>query len=123
MNGFKAFLLRGNLIELAVAFIMGTAFALVVKTFTDTLMGFVGKIGGQPDFSSATIAGVNVGNFINAVIAFVILAAVLYFAVVMPYQKSKERFFPAEVEEEGVSEEVALLTQIRDALVQRGGTL
>ena len=51
MTGFKAFILRGNLVELAVAFIMGVAFAAVVTTFTDMLMGFIGKIGGQPDFT------------------------------------------------------------------------
>ena len=121
MTGFKAFILRGNLVELAVAFIMGVAFAAVVTTFTDTLMGFVGKIGGQPDFSSADIAGVNVGLFINALIAFLITAAVVYFFVVVPYTKAKEKFFPTP-EPEGTPEDVALLKEIRDALVARGGT-
>lgn len=121
MTGFKAFILRGNLVELAVAFVMGVAFATVVTTFTDTLMGFVGKIGGQPDFSSATIADVNVGLFINAVISFLILAAVIYFFVVVPYTKAKERYFPTQ-EPEGTPEDVALLREIRDALVARGGT-
>ena len=51
MQGFKDFILKGNLIELAVAFIMATAFAAVVTTFTGVLMGFIGKAGGQPDFS------------------------------------------------------------------------
>src|SRR5215210_1896007 len=81
MSGFRAFILRGNLVELAVAFIMGTAFATVVGAFSAMLMGFVGKIGGQPDFGKAEIVGVNVGRFINALIAFLILAAVLYFFV------------------------------------------
>src|SRR3954452_22656263 len=116
MTGFKNFLLRGNLVELAVAFIMATAFAAVVKTFTDTLMGFIGKIFDQPDFADAKIADVNVGLFINAVIAFVILAAVIYFLVVMPYTKAKERFFPVEA---GGPTEVELLTDIRNALVSR----
>ena len=82
------------------------------------LMGFIGKIGGQPDFSSAEIAGVNVGLFINAVIAFVILAAVVYFFVVIPYTKAKEKFFPT-AEPEGTPEDVALLTEIRDLLAAR----
>ncbi len=120
MSGFKAFLLRGNLVELAVAFIIGTAFALVVTTFTETLMGFVGKVGGQPDFSSATLAGVNVGRFVTALIAFVIVAAVVYFLVVVPYTKAKERFFPTP-EPDGTPEDIALLREIRDALVERGG--
>ena len=76
MSGFKNFLLRGNLVELAVAFIMGGAFAAVVTEFTAVLMGFVGKVGGQPDFKSADLAEVNVGLFINALIAFVIIGAV-----------------------------------------------
>jgi large conductance mechanosensitive channel len=119
MSGFKAFILRGNLVELAVAFIMGVSFATVVTTFTDMLMGFIGKIGGQPDFGSVTIADVNVGRFINAVISFLILAAVVYFFVVVPYTKAKERFFPSP-EPEGTPEDIVLLTEIRDAL--RGGT-
>ena len=120
MSGFRAFILRGNLVELAVAFIMGVSFAAVVTTFAATLMGFIGKIGGQPDFGSAEIAGVNVGKFINALIAFVILAVVVYFFVVVPYTKAKERFFPT-AEPEGTPEDIALLKEIRDALVARGG--
>lgn len=117
MSGFKKFLLQGNLVDLAVAFIIGTAFATVVTTFTDTLMGFIGKIFDQPDFGTATIADVNVGLFINAVIAFVIMAAIVYFLVVTPYTKAKERFFPDQPEAE--APEVVLLTQIRDSLAAR----
>ena len=57
LKGFKDFVMRGNLIELAVAFIVGAAFATVVKTFTDVVMGFIGKAGGQPDFGKVTLAG------------------------------------------------------------------
>ena len=121
MTGFRAFILRGNLVELAVAFIMGTAFALVVTSFTEMLMGFIGKIGDQPDFTEATIAGVNVGRFITALISFLILAAVVYFFVVMPYTKAKERFFPAEAP--GTPADVALLEEIRDLLRARGGVV
>lgn len=113
MSGFKAFLLKGNLIELAVAFIMATAFAAVVTEFTNVLMGFIGKLGEQPDFSSVKLAGVTVGVFINALVAFVILAAVVYFFVVMPYTKAKEKYFPAEA---SGPTEVELLTEIRDSL-------
>ena len=116
MSGFKNFLLRGNLIELAVAFIMAGAFTLVVTTFTEVLMGFIGKVGDQPDFGSAKVADVVVGDFINALVAFVILAAVVYFFVVVPYTKAKEKFFP--VEAAGPTE-VELLAEIRDALANR----
>ncbi len=57
MSGFKAFILRGNLVELAVAFIMGAAFATVVTAFTEMLMGFVGKLGGEPDFGDGDVGG------------------------------------------------------------------
>lgn len=119
VSGFKNFLLRGNLVEIAVGLIMATSFAAVVSTFTATLMGFIGKIGGKPDFASAEIAGVNVGLFVNAVIAFIILAAVVYFLVVMPYTRAKEKYFPEEAVVEGPSE-VELLQQIRDQLAARG---
>lgn len=116
MSGFKAFLLRGNLVELAVAFIMATAFAKVVEAFTGVILGFIGKIGGEPDFSSIELADVNVGIFLTALLSFVILAAVVYFFVVVPYTKAKERYFPAEAA--GPSE-VELLTEIRDSLAAK----
>jgi len=121
MSGFKNFILRGNLVELAVAFIMATAFATVVTAFVKIIMDLIGKAGGTPNFSGYTPGGVHVGAFITAVVAFIILAAVVYYGVVMPYTKAKERFFPAE--EEGPAEEIALLTEIRDALRQRGGQI
>ena len=51
MTGFKNFVLRGNLVELAVAFVMGTAFALVVTATVNLILGIIGKIGGQPNFN------------------------------------------------------------------------
>jgi large conductance mechanosensitive channel len=123
MSGFRAFLLRGNLVELAVAFIMGGAFATVVTAFTALILGIIAKIfGGNPDFSSWTPGDLPVGVFLTALIAFVILAAIVYFFVVQPYQRAKARFFPDPVEDEGVSEEVAVLIEIRDALRARGGS-
>lgn len=116
MSGFKNFLLRGNLVELAVAFIMATAFAAVVTEFTNLVMSLIGKVGGQPDFSKLEVADVNIGLFINALVAFVIIAAVVYFFVVVPYTKAKERYFPAEA---AGPTEVDLLTQIRDSLANR----
>ncbi|KRC53813.1 MULTISPECIES: MscL family protein [unclassified Nocardioides] len=124
MDGFKKFILKGNLVDLAVAFIIGTAFAAVVKTFTDVLMGFVSRVfGGSPNFDNVTIwkdeagVGIPIGTFITAVISFLILAAILYFLVVLPYTKAKERFFPDAPE--APAPEVELLTQIRDSLAAR----
>jgi large conductance mechanosensitive channel len=117
MHGFRDFILKGNLVELAVAFIMGTAFAAVVKTFTDVLMGFISKvIGDQPNFDDVDISGVLVGPFITALVSFLILAAVVYFFVVVPYQKAKERFFPTDA---AGPTEAELLVQIRDLLATK----
>ncbi|MDN5896717.1 MAG: MscL family protein [Nocardioides sp.] len=121
MQGFKEFILKGNLVELAVAFIMATAFAAVVTAFTDMLMGFIGKAGGQPDFSSLELADVNIGIFINSVITFLIIAAVVYFFVVTPYTKAKERFFAEPTPEDEKTEDVVLLEEIRNLLAARGG--
>ena len=119
MKGFKEFIMRGNLVELAVAVIIGTVFSAVVKEFTSVLMGFIGKIGGQPDFSHVTIFEVNIGLFINATITFVITAAVVYFCVVKPYNVLRDRYFPKKEEEAGPSSE-ELLAEIRDLLRSRG---
>ncbi len=116
MDGFKNFIMKGNLVELAVAFIMATAFAAVVLATVDLIMDLVGKAGGTPDFSNYAPGGVSVGAFLTAVIAFLILAAVVYFLVVVPYMKAQERFFPKE--EAGTPEDVALLQEIRDLLAR-----
>ena len=76
LSGFKNFLLRGNLIELAVAFIIGGAFATVVQATVRLLMDLIGKVGGTPNFSNYEPGGVSVGAWLTAVISFVILAAV-----------------------------------------------
>jgi large conductance mechanosensitive channel len=120
MTGFKNFILRGNLVELAVAFIMATAFAAVVTAFTAIVLDLVGKAGGSSDFSNYTPGGVHVGVFITAVITFLIIAAVVYYLVVTPYTKAKERFFPDEPE--GAPADVALLEEIRDLLARQGGS-
>ena len=118
VQGFKEFVLKGNLVELAVAFIMGLAFASVVSTFTDVLMGFIGKAGGEPDFSAVELAGVNVGLFINAVISFLIVAAVLYFLVITPYNKVLERT-QREEPPAAKPDDVLVLEEIRDLLARR----
>lgn len=116
MKGFKDFLLRGNLIELAVAFIMAAAFTAVVETFTAMLMDVIGMLGGMPDFSKTSIAGISVGAFLTALVSFVIIAAVVYFGIVLPYNKARERFTkPAEEAPAGPTQE-ELLSEIRDLL-------
>ena len=119
MSGFKNFLLRGNLIELAVAFIMGGAFATVVTATVALIMDLVGKAGDQPDFSNYAPGGVSVGAWLTALISFLIMAAVVYFAIVLPYTKAKDRFFPAA--EPGTPADVQLLAEIRDLLARQQG--
>ena len=121
MSGFKNFILRGNLVELAVAFVMATAFAAVVTATVELIMGLVGKIGGQPDFKGWTPGGLPFGAWITALIAFLIMAAVVYFVIVKPYTAAKEKFFPAE--EPGTPADVAVLEEIRDLLATRRGQI
>jgi large conductance mechanosensitive channel len=90
MRGFKAFLLRGNVVDLAIAVVIGVAFAAVVAAFVkDLVTPLIAAIGGQPDFSTLYFT-INkskflYGDFFNAIIAFLIIAAVIYFLVVVPY--------------------------------------
>lgn len=117
MSGFKNFLLRGNLVELAVAFIMGTAFATVVTAMVAVIMSLIGKVGGQPNFNAWKPGHVPVGAFLTALVAFVILAAVVYFLIVKPYTIAKDRYFPGEAA--GTPADVAVLEEIRDILASR----
>ena len=117
MKGFKDFLLRGNLIELSVAFIMAAAFATVATTFTQLIMDIFGQLGAQPDFSAVAIAGVNIGKFITAIVAFAIMSAVVYFGIVKPYERFKNRSpKPVAPDEAGAPTSEELLTDIRNLL-------
>lgn len=96
IKGFKDFILRGNVVDLAVAVVIGAAFGAVVKSFVDDiLMPVIAAIFGQPDFSSLTLSigsgVIRYGSFLNALISFLLLAAVIYFVVVMPLNKLAER--------------------------------
>ncbi|UAL30389.1 MscL family protein [Nocardioides rotundus] len=116
MSGFKNFILRGNLVELAVAVIIGTSFAAVVAAFTGMLLSAISKVTGgkEPNFDEFAPGGILVGPFLTALIAFLILAFVVYFFVVVPYTKAQDKYFPKA--EEGTPEDIALLTEIRDLL-------
>jgi large conductance mechanosensitive channel len=90
MKGFRAFLLRGNVVELATAVVIGVAFGVVITAFVkDMVTPLIAAIGGQHDFSSMSFTVNNskflYGDFVNAVIAFVLIAAVIYFLVIVPY--------------------------------------
>ncbi len=104
-SGFKTFLLRGNLVDMAVGIVIGLAFAAVVSGFVkDLITPFIAALFGKPDFSGLYFT-INhskfmYGDFINVLVAFLIVAAVLYFFVVTPYARFKARFEPAPVPEE-----------------------
>ncbi len=117
MKGFKDFLTRGNLVELAVAFIMGTVFAAVVEAFTKIILDILGLIVQVEGLSGTTVAGINVGNFLTALLTFLLTAAVLYFAVVKPYNRLSEIRKKDEPEKAASSED--LLAEIRDLLRDR----
>ena len=90
MRGFKAFLLRGNVVDLAIAVVIGVAFGVVIAAFVkDLITPLIAALGGQPDFASLYFT-INkskflYGDFIDALLAFLIIAAVIYFFVVVPY--------------------------------------
>src|SRR6202521_882493 len=90
MKGFKAFLLRGNVVDLAIGVVIGIAFGVVVTAFVkDLVTPLIAALFGKPDFGALTFTINNskflYGDFVNAVLAFLIVAAVIYFFVVVPY--------------------------------------
>jgi large conductance mechanosensitive channel len=100
VSGFKTFLLRGNLVDMAVGIVIGVAFGTVVTAFVkDLITPLIAAIFGKPDFGglffTVNTSKFTYGDFINAFIAFVIVAAVLYFLVISPYSKFKARYEPA----------------------------
>lgn len=99
LGGFKKFILRGNVVDLAVGIVIGAAFTTVVQSLVKSLITpLIGVFGGIPDFSAwfVTVNGSRflIGDFINAVFSFVILAAVVYFFVVMPVNTLVEKYSP-----------------------------
>jgi large conductance mechanosensitive channel len=89
LSGFKQFILRGNVVDMAVGVVIGAAFATVVGAFTkDLLTPLIAAIVGQPDFSAITFtvngSSFALGDFLNALIAFLLVAAAVYFFVVVP---------------------------------------
>jgi large conductance mechanosensitive channel len=126
LTEFKEFLLRGNLVDLAVAVVIGTAFAAVVAALVkDIITPVIAAIFGKPDFGTLyfTIhkSRFAYGDFINALITFVSIAAAVFFFVVKPvnYLMELRRRGQEPVDEASLSDEAALLTEIRDLLRDR----
>jgi large conductance mechanosensitive channel len=105
LQDFREFILRGNLVDLAVAVVLGTAFAAVVAALVaDIITPLIAAIGGQPDFSGLSFT-INkshflYGAFVNALITFLVVAAVLFFLVIKPVNHLMKRFRPEPAVEE-----------------------
>jgi large conductance mechanosensitive channel len=127
LKGFRDFISRGNVIELAVAVVIGAAFNDVVKSFTEGFLKPLISLTGGIGFDDKT-PGLKIGSqvlqwpgFVNAILTFVLTAATVYFLVVVPMNKLAERRRRGlEPEPEAPSDEIRLLTEIRDLLA--GGT-
>lgn len=121
LKGFKDFIMRGNVIDLAVGVIIGGAFSTVISALVQSvIMPAISMLVSSPNFDSFLVFGqVKVGVFLTAVVNFLLIAAALYFCIVMPINAMnarRARKLGLEEEEEG-DPEVVLLTEIRDALV------
>jgi large conductance mechanosensitive channel len=92
LKGFRDFIMRGNVVDLAVAVIIGGAFGQVVNSLvSDVLMPLIGALGGAPDFSAIRLGPIALGKFINAVVNFLVVAAAIYFLVVTPMNELAKR--------------------------------
>ena len=125
LKGFKDFISRGNVVELAVGVIIGAAFKNIVDALVDGIINpLIAAVIGKPDFSDAfilTLNGTDVkfGVLITAVINFLLMAFAIYFCIVVPMNALNARRKKDEEETvEEASDEVKLLTEIRDALAQ-----
>ena len=125
LKGFRDFIMRGNVVDLAVAVVIGAAFGAVVAAFADDFIGGVlGAIGGSPDFGDAgvTVNGSKIvyGTTITALIQFLIVALAIYCVIVLPMTHVAERRGTgADAETPAPSDEAKLLTEIRDLLAER----
>ena len=127
IKGFRQFVMRGNVVELAVAVIMGAAFGAVVNSLVnDLIMPLITAVFGKQDYSNlywtVNHSRIMYGGFLNAVISFLLIALAVYFCIVLPLNKIAER---ARLRRGGVPKqagptEVELLTDIRDALTGGG---
>lgn len=126
IKGFKDFLMRGNVVDLAVGIAIGVAFTTLVGAFGANFINpIVAVAGGDKSqgfgfqITDSAKTFVDIGGLINALVIFVVTMAVIYFAVVVPMQKLQSLRKKGEAEPEGVPEDIALLREIRDSLNAR----
>jgi large conductance mechanosensitive channel len=128
LKGFRDFITRGNVIDLAVAVVIGAAFSMLVTAIVDNLVNpLIAAIFGKPDLSNVGVFTINdavfsIGAVLTAMINFLLIAAAVYFVIVAPVNAVNERRRRAELEPEGQpapSDEALLLAEIRDLLRDR----
>lgn len=125
VKDFRAFLLRGNVVDLAVAVVIGAAFTSVVNSLVkDIITPLIAAIGGTPDFSALHItvnkSTFNYGDFLNSLISFLIVSAVVFFFVVQPMNQlikiANRRAAQGKSEPESKDPQLVVLEEIRDSL-------
>jgi large conductance mechanosensitive channel len=124
LKGFRQFILRGNVVDLAIAVVIGVAFNAVVQALVrDIVTPLIAAIAGKPNFANLTFTVHHstffYGDLVNVAIAFAAIAAAVYFMVVAPMNSLQARR-RGQTDEAEVSEEVQLLTEIRDLLARSG---
>ena len=120
LKGFKDFISRGNVIDLAVGVIIGGAFGAIVSSLVaDVITPVIGMIFGAPDFSGIRLGSIMIGKFMNAVVSFLMIAAGVYFFIVVPINKltAKKQTVPPPPPAPNPQE--VLLREIRDLLAKR----
>jgi large conductance mechanosensitive channel len=119
LKGFKEFISRGNVIDLAVGIIMGVAFSGIVGSLVaDVITPIVGAVFGRPDFSGIVLGPITIGKFINAVVNFLLVAVGVYFFIVVPMNKLLKKKEAAPIPPAQSAEE-KLLVEIRDLLARK----
>jgi large conductance mechanosensitive channel len=114
-TGFRQFVARGNVLDLAVGVIIGAAFgAIVDSAVKDLITPLIGTIVGQPDFSAWKVGAINIGNFINALVSFLLKAGAVYYFIVLPFNRFAVKYLTPPPPPPTASEK--LLAEIRDAL-------
>jgi len=123
LKGFKEFIMKGNVVDLAVAVVMGAAFGAVVDSIVKGLLTpLIARLFNAKDLAGMTWEGFAYGSVIAAVINFVLIAAAIYFVIVLPMNHMIARRnakLGIKEEEEAVDPQIALLTEIRDSLKNR----
>ncbi|APF41524.1 large conductance mechanosensitive channel protein MscL [Neomicrococcus aestuarii] len=124
LQGFKDFIMKGNVVDLAVAVVMGGAFGAVVTSLVDKIiMPLISMLVGSPNFDQFLVFGqVQIGAFLTAVVNFLLIALAIYFVIVLPMNKMIERRnarLGITPEEAAADPNTILLTEIRDSLKGR----